>query len=336
MEETLPIAPSAPPSLVTPAGFAYGRFREPIAEPRLPPSLFGRFRTKEWHYHSIVTDDWFLGVALVGLGYAANAFLYFVERRAPDRRLEYEAISPLARALEFAPSSIRGRSQWQKGLDHVSIEYREGWRLELDVGLSEGRLEGDLQISPDASLALSFELGRARPAYTHKAAALLARGELSLGARSFSCEGALATLDWTRSLARRHTHWKWASFAGRSRDGRRIGLNLSAEVYDDPPGVSHENAAFVDGETHALGGVTFQLPKDPAREPWRIRSSNGAEVDLEFQPLGARAQKLNLGLVKSDFVQPYGLFQGKLAPQGVEPADVSGAFGVVEDHDAVW
>ena len=37
--------------------------------------------------------------------------------------------------------------------------------------------------------------------------------------------------------------------AGKARDGRTLGLNLSADVYDQPHGASHENALFVDGVT---------------------------------------------------------------------------------------
>lgn len=326
-----PLENHPPRSLRRAGGWAFGRYRHPIEDPSLGAAP--RFRTKEWHYHSVVSEEWFLGVAVVQLGYVANAFLYLVERADPARRREHEALSPLGRALSFAPSSVRGETLWQRGADRIAMRYRDGWAVELDVGLGDERLSGELHIEPRESLAVAFPLGPDRPAYTHKAGGLPARGVLRLGARDIDFSGGLATLDWTRSLARRHTQWKWASFAGRARDGRTLGLNLSADVYDHPQGASHENALFVDGVTCSLGGVAFELPADPVREPWHISS---AELDLEFQPLGARKQKLDLGLVRSDFVQPYGTFRGRLAPAGVAPAEVDGVFGVVENHDALW
>jgi hypothetical protein len=67
-----------------------------------------------------------------------------------------------------------------------------------------------------------FPLAPDRPAYTHKAGGLPASGALRLGARQIELRDALATLDWTRSLARRRTRWKWASF-GRASDGTQSG-----------------------------------------------------------------------------------------------------------------
>lgn len=333
-----PLEDTAPAALGSGAGWAFGRYRQPIAEPSLGPGERWRaLRTKEWHYHSVVDARWFLGVAVVQLGYLANAFLYLVEREAPSRRREYEALSPLGRALDFAPSSVKGTTRWHKGRDRISIRYDSGWQLELDVPLGAERLMGELRIEPRESLAVAFPLAPDRPAYTHKAAGLPASGSLRLGRRAIELDQALATLDWTRSLARRHTRWKWASFAGRSSDGRAIGLNLSSDVYDEPAGVSHENALFVDGVTHSLGGVEFVLPEDPETGAWRIRSREGSELELEFQPLGARKQKLDLLLLRSDFVQPYGTFRGEIRPRSLAgPVRVDGAFGVVENHDALW
>jgi hypothetical protein len=331
-----PLEDAAPAALVTDTGWAFGRYRQPIADPSLgPPQWWRSLRTKEWHYHSVVSDDWFLGVALVQLGYVANAFVYLVDRGQPAKRREYEALSPFGRALSFAPSSIRGETRWHRGRDRIALRYRQGWQLEIDASLGAERLAGQVQIEPQQSLAVAFPLEPDRPAYTHKAAGLPARGALRLGNRSIDLTNARATLDWTRSLARRRTRWKWASFAGHARDGRSIGLNLSAEVYDRPQGVSHENALFVEGVTHSLNGVVFELPPDPERGTWRIESP---ELELEFRPLGARKQALNLGLLKSHFVQPYGLFRGRIQPEagGVGSVSVDELFGVVENHDALW
>ncbi len=198
-----PLEDDAPPTLRTRAGWAFGRYRHPIADPSLgPPRRLRSLRTKEWHYHSVVDHDWFLGVALVQLGYVANAFLYLVQRSNPAQRWEYESLSAFGRALSFAPSSIRGETRWESGRDRIAIRYRDGWQLEIDAALGAERLSGEIQIEPRQSLAVAFPLEPDRPAYTHKAAGLPARGALRLGTRSVDFANALATLDWTRSLAR--------------------------------------------------------------------------------------------------------------------------------------
>ena len=109
----------------------------------------------------------------------------------------------------------------------------------------------------------------------------------------------------------------------------RVGLNLSAEVYDKD-GASQENAFWLDGQLYVLGPVRFELPERSrlAISPWMLR---GDEVDLRFTPLGARQDEMRLPMLSSRFVQPYGRFEGLV--RGVAIRDV---FGVVEDHDSLW
>jgi hypothetical protein len=40
---------------------------------------------------------------------------------------------------------------------------------------------------------------------------------------------------------------------------------------------------------------------------------------------------MNLGLIRTAFVQPYGRFRGRVCGN-----DITGTFGVVEDHLSVW
>jgi hypothetical protein len=60
-----------------------------------------------------------------------------------------------------------------------------------------------------------------------------------------------------------------------------------------------------------------------------VEANGGWSVQLE--PLGAREEHTNFGLVRTDFVQPYGRFIGR-----VRGHDITGAFGVVETHLSVW
>ncbi|MBX3246396.1 MAG: DUF2804 domain-containing protein [Myxococcales bacterium] len=331
-----------PPSAARVNGvWQWGRFRHPIPSPDLGVGWVRRFRLKEWHYVSVVTDRLYVALGLVQLGYAANAFLYLVDRKQAAVAREYESLSVLGRALRFAESSVKGETVWRHRDADVRIAARPprdtagaggsgGWDVRLDVVLGELPVAGGFHVEAGESLALLADLGGERPAYTHKAAGLRASGSLRLGDESVDLSGGLAIIDWTRSLAARETRWKWASFAGRS-GARNVGLNLSAEVYDDERGDSLENAFWLDGRVRPLGGVQFEVPRQPGVEDWRIRSRRGDEVELVFTPLGARAQHLDLKMVRSDFVQPYGTFRGKVCGQEIDEV-----FGVVEDHTSVW
>ncbi len=327
--------PEAPARAWADGAYAFGRYRTPILDPSFPIGSLRRLRLKQWHYTSIATDRFFVAFGLVQLQYVANIFVYLVDRERPDPPALYERLAPFGLGLSMAESSISGTTRFRHKGDRVEIAYDDSYHLRVDVGLEGGagpsrlKLSGGFELAE--SLALLHPLAPERPAYTHKAAGLRCHGTLSFGDHRVDLKDALATLDWTRSMADRHTTWKWASLAGRSLSGREVGLNLSAEVYEDEAGISRENAVWIDGRVTCLGAVDFEMPSESCCEDWRIRSPGDDSVDLTFRPLGARHADVDYRLVSSRFVQPYGLFNGRVA--GEELRDV---FGVVEDHDARW
>ncbi len=323
--------PDAPPSLCVDGQWQFGVYRTPAGRVDLPAGGLRRLRLKEWQYVSFTTDAWYVAVGLVQMGYVGSLFAYVVDRSRGDSAVEYRSLSPLGRAVQFAPSSVRGTTSWKSGAARLSIRANKGWDVDVDVPLGQERLRGRARIEPQGSLAMLHPLGPGRVAYTHKAAGCRASGRLTLGARTIDLEGGLGASDWTRSQANRVTTWKWASLSGFLADGAPIGLNLSADVYDDDRGHSVENALFVDGEVRPLRGVRFEVPANPRTDRWTIRSIDGDEVELDFQPAGALEERMNFGVVRSDFVQPYGHFSGRVGGH-----DVTGCFGVVETHLSVW
>lgn len=324
----LPEAPSAP---FAGNEWQLGVYRTPFAAVDMNASGLKRFRLKEWHYISFTTEEWFVAIGLVQLGYIANLFSYVVDRVQSRPAVEHGELSPLGRSLTFAPSSIVGATAWESRGAKVSIGANDGWDVELDIPLGSERLRGRAHVESRDSLAMLHRLGPGRVAYTHKAAGWPSSGYLELGTRPIRLDGGLAASDWTRSQANRITEWKWASLSGFSRDGAAVGLNLSAQVYDDDGGHSVENAFWVAGKVRRLSGVRFDVPQQPKSQHWRIRSFDTDEVDIEFEPLGAREEHTNFGLVRTDFVQPYGRFAGQVCGH-----DVTGTFGVVEAHLSVW
>jgi len=326
-----------PPAARSNSGWNFGRYRRPIPDPAIAaPGPFGRYRLKEWHYSSFVTADWFFAFAAIQLGYSAKVFAYLVDRKNPSVSHEYSVLAPLGKGLSFAPSSVRGETLWTHDSDSLRACYREGWIVDLDLSFGRNRLRGSLRMDDADALALLFLLPNGQPAYTHKGAGFRAGGELKFGNQTLLFDGATGTIDWTRSVALRKTRWQWCSLAGVTAAGDRVGLNLSAQVYADATGDSAENGFWCNGRVYTLGKVDFSIPPDPRREPWVIRSSGSDEVRLEFTPAGTREEHLNLGIVKSDFIQPYGTFRGTVRIPDGALHDVSGLFGVVEKHLSIW
>ncbi len=333
---TLPDAPRLARDL---GGYAYGRYRGAIEVPNVSwhgfPSVLAQYRLKQWQYHSIVTERWFIAFACVDLGYVSTLFCYVVDRDGPSHVLEFDATSPLGRALCFAPGPTRGATRWSSAAGNVMISStggsKPGWRAKLDLQIGCNRVVASAHIQREPGHSTLFELAAERAAYTYKSAAMPCSLELEIAGSAYRSTG-LASIDWTRSAALTQTCWKWAMFAHPADDGRRLGFNASSDVYD-LAGASQENALFVDGNVVPLGAVAFTVPRHPAREPWRL---NGSGVNLVFTPRGARAEDLTLGPLRSDFVQPFGTFDGEVQTGDGGRIAVRDAFGVVEKHVARW
>jgi hypothetical protein len=80
-----------------------------------------------------------------------------------------------------------------------------------------------------------------------------------------------------------------------------------------------------------------RFERDPERplEPWRVRNAEGS-VDLTFRPEGQRAQTIDLKLIASRYVQPFGSFSGHVTSATGERVEVRDLAGVAEDHEARW
>jgi len=96
---------------------------------------------------------------------------------------------------------------------------------------------------------------------------------------------------------------------------------------------------WVNGKVSLVGRVSFVLPEGHETErPWTLKtnSSNEAvQIDLVFTPHGARQEDINLLIIASRFVQPFGVFSGRITVDGTV-YKIENAYGVVENHYAKW
>jgi len=75
----------------------------------------------------------------------------------------------------------------------------------------------------------------------------------------------------------------------------------------------------VDGEPHEVP------PQEFAADLSRVG-------DLDFREWSAREARVNLGLMRNRYRQPFGEFSGRL-PGGLRLAE---GYGVMEEHDVLW
>jgi len=120
----------------------------------------------------------------------------------------------------------------------------------------------------------------------------------------------------------RHTAWRWCAGVGESAVGAPLAWNLVEGLHD----AAHESerTVWVDGAPRELppGAIAGDL----SGVIWP-----GGER-LAFAERARRARSDDFKLVASDYVQPFGTFEGTL-PGGLA---VARGWGVMERHTACW
>ena len=157
--------------------------------------------------------------------------------------------------------------------------------------------------------------------WTRKQASVPARGSLTVDGVRRELDG-VAFIDDSAGYHPRHTAWMWSAGNGVATDGRAVAWNLVTGIHD----ASHdsERTLWIDGSPRELGPVTF------APDLSSVTFQEGGS--LGFTEWSAREAHTNLLLMRSDYRQPFGAFAGTL-PGGIE---LSGGYGVMEQHDVWW
>lgn len=287
----------------------------------------------QFQFVSVQGPDWLAGVAVVDLKLVGNCFFYLFDF-GRGRLRERSLLQPLARHTEIQARPDDGDCHFARGSTRVTLNAdSRGRRVRVDGG---DRIAFELNIGqPDdfQPLRLCSPAGYNGWVYTQKWAGLPVSGEIRWGEERWrTTELHRASVDWSCGFMRRETAWNWACLAGCLENGVTVGLNLAMGVNES--GMT-ENALWWNGELIKLASAQFQFQRYRPDRPWRLTTSDG-NVDLIFEPAGARAEKINALLIASNFRQYCGTFNGRLrGPDGQWHA-VSGLRGLVEDHYARW
>lgn len=305
-----------------------------------------RLRYKRWVYVGVYGPRLHLGAAIADVGYLGQVFAYVAERGSAAK-VEAGWLAPLAVGCRVSGGLAGLHAEARSDLLGLGGAGRrlavraEGVGTRVTIAFP-GAIRADLRIerAPATPITVLSDMGGGLPGATIKAAGLPVSGEIELEGRRIALDPGecAAVLDWTGSFFPYRTVWHWAAAAGRDRAGRPFGLNVARGVHESPGHT--ENAVWLDGRPAALPRVRFEPGRAPL-DPWRIVAAaegDGAwgAVDLEFRPLGERAEDVNLGAVASRFRQPYGTYHGRLRDGEGRTCEVDGVPGVAEDHDARW
>jgi hypothetical protein len=303
-----------------------------LKDPRHASALWRVTHHKRWAYCAVTSEHNVVAAAVVHLGYAANAFVFALDRRSRSMLFD--------RSYVGLPQMCRVSDGCEEGFEAVFRAPRAHFSLTRARGASVYTLEVrahdlSLRASFDAScsptpISVIAPVPQGSVHLTEKRVLMPVRGQLLIGDRFARLDEAVAGLDYTQAFLARHTSWRWALCMGRTTDGRPIAFNL-VEGFN----AGRECVVWLDGEVLPVQEPKFAFEPERPLGPWKIQTPDGT-LDLRFKPDAVHAERRNLGLVRSHFVQPAGSFSGSFELAGHRPGTLESSPGVVEHQDVLW
>ncbi|MGV2988014.1 DUF2804 domain-containing protein [Vibrio sp. E150_011] len=306
-----------------------GRFRYLTTMDRKASKVAKHFHYKQFQFVSISTPRYIIGIAMADIRYVGNSFFYVYDVETNNFR-EKKVLSPLGLRYKLTPSPWKGVSYFDS--NGTRIEINDGlWRVIVD---SDWLIMDVTLLPPETGtgpLMLCTPTGYSGWTYTQKHNALDISGHITVNGETVNLTTCLAGYDFSAGYMRRETSWRWASINALI-NGVRIGLNLAVGVNESG---ATENTLWINGHRQLLNGVHFDFDRSDPKATWRIYGEEG-KVNLRFEPVEARKEKLNLVYLKSNFRQFIGHFSGTLRDANGHVHQLDNVFGLVEDHYAKW
>ncbi|MBI5671292.1 MAG: DUF2804 family protein [Chloroflexi bacterium] len=196
-------------------------------------------------------------------------------------------------------------------------------RVQLPTGkvlVRDGGISIDITLDESDAFEVVTPVGDAYT-WTRKQCGIRAHGTVQVNCSLYPVE-AVALIDENAGYHPRHTHWRWSGGAGTDVRGRKVAWSVIVGLNDSP--INSERTIWVDGVPHEVEPVVF------ADDLSRVTFADGSQ--LHFTEESVRQRRDNLLLIRSSYRQPFGAFSGML-PGGIQLRE---AYGVMEDHAAVW
>ncbi len=163
-------------------------------------------------------------------------------------------------------------------------------------------------------------------------------GSAEFDGRAFELGGdgleAWGILDVGRGRWPYRTRWNWGGGAGRSADGRTVGLQLGAK-WTAGTGFT-ENGVIIDGRLSKIGEeLRWDYSWLDPLGPWRVRSADGA-LDLTLIPAHDRHERINAGIVRTEVHQVFGRWAGTVPDGDGGQLTVDRIQGFAEESRSRW
>lgn len=315
----------APPAPVGDDGPAFGTHAGRFADTDLRLGergvgwLHRAVSEKRWQWFAAFDDPMCLGGAVVDAGAFGTAFLWVADRGTGDLLVDADLVVPaplVTVATEPASGVVarvdlpRRRLRITRTGDAVAIDARfAGADVALAASTADSEAVSAVCPVPDRDGGVNV---------TQKETCVPVEGHVAVD-RTHTVDG-VGMFDYSHGLMARETEWRWAIGSCTAADGTPVGFNLVSGFND-----GLENAVWIDGEPEAVGEAAIEADGDT----WQATSDCGT-VDVTLAVEGHREEDIDVGIIASEYDQPFGTWTGTVA--GREIAGV----GVAERHRAVW
>lgn len=315
---------------------AVGWSRQPLHICEIP----GRWpRKKKWNYWCVTTPEVLFSVTISTLDYATLGFIYFLDFGTKEF-IEETVTIPFSGNVVMPPT-VEGA---------ISFKHPK-MTIEFDAGPNETRIRARMESFGGKALEADFTIRRPDDheslnvvipwserlfQFTSKQHCLPTEGSIRIGERTVMFDPATANgcLDFGRGVWPYRCTWNWGGGSGRSGD-KTVGLNFGGQ-WTDGTGMT-ENGIIIDGRLTKIGDdVEFVYDTTDFMKPWRIKTKNSDQIDLEFVPFFDRVAAANMLVIKSCVHQLIGDYSGRVTTQEGERIEIDGLVGWAEEHIARW
>ncbi len=324
----------------------FGAYRTPFRNANLldaplysfpVPRLWKNFRLKEWQHFGMITPTHYFGMVIFDAKFM-NVSFFYVYDRLKNIRFEHSRQS-FGKSVHVAGQLYDGACRFEAKGYHLRFENKldQGFHrilIDIDGDADHPAVKGEITVHEDLDkiepLVQISPITRTRPFYTHKVAAP-ASGSIVVDSEEIilNRDTAIALIDEQKTYYPYVSFWKWATAAGYSDDGKLVAFNLCQNMIAGDEDFN-ENCFWLDGKISCLSAARFQF--SDVLKPWTMRTTEG-ELDVYFTPEGERSQKINkAGIIRSDFHQPFGLFDGRFKDGRGVIHPVKDLFGLAEHH----
>lgn len=284
-----------------------------------------------FQYFGAISEKLIFGCAQVKTRLGGVVFCYVYDTQHKQlTEWHFKDIGSLGTRIVNTPTN--GISSFKRGKKTVQFINQASPREKRLVVDFPGELKIDVYFSEAEPgfdpMCITTQTGTNGWVYAQKVAGVRCHGQIKcfMGEFDMDALNAYAHHDWSGGYMRRETFWNWACLSGEI-DGKRVGLNLSCGVNETS---FTENCYWIDGKLIKVDCVKFEYDRDDPNSEWLITSNDG-QIDLKCKPEGYHEEKQNLVLVKSNFKQFFGRFNGRIGDTLVLEK-----YGFVEDQYVKW